>query len=323
MTQPPGYDDGSGRVCRLRKTLYGLKQSGREWNIRLNTFLTEKLGYTRHEKDRCVYMRRSGNDYDIVGVWVDDLIFATTSTARLNKCKAEIYTEFEATDQGEPRLLLGIEISRDRKARTIKISQGNYIRKILDRFDMTGLKPVNTPVDHSIHMTLTTDENRMDRSKYQTAVGSIMYAAMGTRPDLGFAIQTLSQFMHDPSTEHWTAAKRVFRYLNGTQEQGIIFNGNDADDVVTVDGYSDSDWANSQIDRRSIQGTHISLPAVPYRGVLRSSRQPPYPQWKANIWLSLTLGNNPSGIETFGTDSDFRRVNIPPLLESTTPPQLN
>lgn len=74
MAQPPGYDDGSGRVCRLHKTLYGLKQSGREWNIRLNTFLTEKAGYARHEKDRCVYMRRDSNGYDIVGVWVDDLI---------------------------------------------------------------------------------------------------------------------------------------------------------------------------------------------------------------------------------------------------------
>lgn len=124
---------------------------------------------------------------------------------------------------------------------------------------MTDSHPVSTPVDHSIHLSPATDDNRMNTQLYQQAVGSIMYAAMGTRPDLAFAIQTLSQFNHNPSTEHWKAVKRVFRYLNGTQDLGITYDGLASNNVITVEGYSDSDWANNQINRRSISGSAFFL----------------------------------------------------------------
>jgi hypothetical protein len=168
--------------------------------------------------------------------------------------KKEILAEFEGTDQGEPRLLLGIEIHRDRSTRIISISQGQYIRKILQRFAMSDSHPVTTPVDHSIHLNPANENNRIDVTLYQQAIGSIMYAAVGTRPDLAFAIQTLSQFNHDPGTEHWTAVKRVFRYLNGTLDLGITYDGNLSTDDIPVDGYSDADWASNHINRRSISG---------------------------------------------------------------------
>lgn len=137
---------------------------------------------------------------------MDDLLLSV-SKGRLPTVKGEIFSEFEATDQGEPRLLLGIEISRDCTARTITILQSHYIQKILARFNMSDSHPVATPVNHSIHLLPATDDNCMNTQLYQQAVGSVMYAAMGTQPDLAFAIQTLSQFNHNPSTEHWTAVK--------------------------------------------------------------------------------------------------------------------
>ena len=252
MAQPEGHDDGSGKVCRLHKTLYGLKQSGREWNNRFNNFMTEKAGYTRVTKDFCVYYRWHSEGIDIVAVWVDDLLLATKG--RLLLMKREILAEFEGTDQGDPRLLLGIEIHRDRSARTITITQGQYIRKILRRFTMSDSHPVSTPVDHSIHLNPATENNRMNIALYQRAIGSLMYAAIGTRPDLSFAIQTLSQFNHEPSTEHWTAVKRVLRYLNGTLDLGITYDGASIGNSISVEGYSDSDWASNHNNRRSISG---------------------------------------------------------------------
>lgn len=252
MAQPEGFDDGSGKVCRLWKTLYGLKQSGREWNIRFNDFMTKTGNYTRHSKDHCVYFRWHNLGIDIVAVWVDDLLIATKG--RLLLIKREVLAEFEGTDQGEPRLLLGIEIQRDRNMRTIKISQEQYIQKVLRRFAMSDSHPVSTPVDHSIHLDPANEDNRMNTTLYQQAVGSLMYAAVGTRPDLAFAIQTLSQFNHDPSTEHWTAIKRVLRYLKGTADLGITYDGTVDNDSINVEGFSDSDWASNHINRRSISG---------------------------------------------------------------------
>src|SRR5271169_4054080 len=105
---------------------------------------------------------------------------------------------------------------------------------------MSKSHPVSTPVDHSIHLDPANENNRMNTSLYQQAVGSIMYAAIGTHPDLAFAIQTLSQFNHDPSTEHWTAVKRALRYLNGTLDLGITYDGASNDNSISVEGYSDS-----------------------------------------------------------------------------------
>lgn len=255
MRQPAGFNDGTGRFCRLLRPLYGLKQSGREWNIRLNEFLTNKLGYTRFDNiDHCVYIRRNGDSFDVIAVWVDDLLFLCSSLECLRKAKEEIHSEFEATDQGDPRLLLGIEIKRNRKTREIKISQGQFLRKLLVRFRMEDCHPVATPMENANHLLPATDANKFeDPSLYRAAIGSLMYAAIGTRPDLAFAVQKLAQFSHAPSNEHWTAVKRVFRYLKGTLDLGIVYSGTDAA-PITVRGYSDADWATDRMDRKSISG---------------------------------------------------------------------
>ncbi len=125
--QPKGFDDQSGRVCcHLIHTLYGLKQSGQEWNSRFNTFLTKNLKYQRLPVDHChcVYIQNQNDGYNIIAIWVDNLLMISTSLEQMTKMKAEIEGEFEATDQGGPKLLLGIEISHDQQTHSITISQG-------------------------------------------------------------------------------------------------------------------------------------------------------------------------------------------------------
>ena len=135
MRQPEGFDDRSGRVCRLYKTLYGLKQSGREWNRKLNKRLTE-LGFSRNEVDHCVYVRERDGETATITVWVDDLLVFTKTVEEGNELARDLKNKFEVNDIGEPKMIIGIEINRDRESRSLTISQKNYVRAILERFGL-------------------------------------------------------------------------------------------------------------------------------------------------------------------------------------------
>jgi hypothetical protein len=143
MRQPEGYGDGTGRVCLLIKTLYGLKQSGREWNIELDTKL-KRLGFNSLRSDPCTYIRRKGEDLEIITVWVDDLLLFATSDDLMNKMKNEIQSEWKVTDMGEPQKIIGIEITKSDNS--IMISQEKYIEKILRKEGMEDANPVSTSV---------------------------------------------------------------------------------------------------------------------------------------------------------------------------------
>jgi hypothetical protein len=124
MKQPEGFGDGTGRVCKLIKTLYGLKQSGREWNKQLN----EKLrchGYKRLTSDPCAYVRWDGDDVAIITVWVDDLMLFASNNVMMEHMKESIESEWQATDLGEPSKIIGIEITF--MPRSLRISQQKYL----------------------------------------------------------------------------------------------------------------------------------------------------------------------------------------------------
>ncbi|GBE79025.1 hypothetical protein SCP_0202220 [Sparassis crispa] len=264
MRQPEGYSDGTYRVCKLKKTLYGLKQSGREWNIVLNRKLLD-AGFKRLFSDPCAYIRIKGDKIEIVTVWVDDLLIFTNDCALMDQLKRELRNMFEVTDLGEPRKIVGIEIERDRSKQTIKISQTKYIESILHKNGLTNANTVGMPLDPNTVLEKeepkTDDECDRDNG-YASLVGSLMYAAIATRPDIAHAVQRLSSFTANPGMAHWTAAKCVLRYLSGTRELGIIY-GPIADvkpeDQSIFVGYSDADYANDIRDRKSISGYLFKL----------------------------------------------------------------
>ena len=188
MRQPKGCDDGTGRVCKLIRTLYGLKQSGREWNKTLRNFLAHEASYFQLEKEHGLFYRNDSNRYDIIAVWVDDLFIASTDNTRLVETKNEIKSKWEATDQGEPRLLLGIHLERDVRTNAIKIHQKQYIEKILHRFGMDNCTPVTTSLPPSLKYDPCADEEQFeDQTRYRAAIGSLMFAAVATRPDIAYA----------------------------------------------------------------------------------------------------------------------------------------
>lgn len=258
MEQPEGFNDGSGRVCRLKLPLYGLKQAGRMWNKKLNAQLTT-LGFNRTNADPCVYYNNQDGKITILTVWVDDIILCGDSESRIDTTVSALKKIFEVKDLGEPKLLLGIQIIRNRKLKTITISQRNYINTILERFNYSKINPIPIPLDPNVTLRKRDDEITPPEKhlvkEYQTKLGSIMYASIGTMPQLAYAVQTLSQFSSNPGAEHMSALKRVFKYLAHARdhEVGIVYGGT-RQWPVDIIGYTDADWASNPNDRKSISG---------------------------------------------------------------------
>ena len=259
MRLPEGLAAAGERhlVCKLKKSIYGLKQAGREWNKHVDAAL-KSLGFIQILADACIYVYQRGNVIVINSLYVDDLLLCSNNRGRLNIVKQELEDRYQMTDLGEARYVLGIEIRRDRKARTLSILQVGYVKEILERFQMSGCRPISTPMDSNNKLVAATDEDALDATAtkdYQARVGALMYAMLGTRPDISYAVTALSQFCSKPSTIHAQAVKRVFRYLSGTIQHGITYRGTEPTSTApTLLGYCDSDWAEDRVDRRSITG---------------------------------------------------------------------
>jgi hypothetical protein len=255
MRQPPGYAEGH-LVCKLKKTLYGLKQSGRRWYQKLVDIMT-KLKFSRSEVDQAVFYRRDTgrNILIIIKVHVDDCSIVASTQPLIDRFKIEIKKHVEITDMGGLHWILGIEVKRIREQRKILLSQRSYIDSILRRYGFDDLTPISTPMDPNVRLTsaqspTTTDDiAKMRDVPYHEAIGSLMYASLGTRPDISFAVQTLSRFVVNPGMLHWEAVKRVFRYLKGTRELWLSYGGIKKE----LEGYADADGSMME-DRRAISG---------------------------------------------------------------------
>jgi hypothetical protein len=255
MEQPEGFideRDDEDMVCKLGKSLYGLKQSARLWNQKLHRYL-RKIGFTQTNADHCVYINKDTGV--IVAMWVDDLIIFGQDSVGVDLLKLQLRKEFEMKDLGELQYFLGMQVHRDRTNRQLRIHQRGYINTILQRFGMQESSPVSTPLATGTKLVKFTEESTVDQKLYQSNVGSQMYAMLCTRPDLAYSISQISQFSSNPSTIHESAAKRVLRYLNGTRNFGITFDGSRG---LILEGYSDADWGAGE-DRKSISGYVFTL----------------------------------------------------------------
>jgi hypothetical protein len=259
MEQPEGFivPGKEYMVCKLRKSLYGLKQAGRAWYQKIHQALLN-LGFASLQTDTCVYILREANVMLAVALYVDDLLLLCNSLARLNTFKRDLSSRFRMKDLGEAHHILGIQIDRDRVAGTLSISQREYITKLLQRTGMMGCRPAPTPLDTGAILskddcptTDTTDAAFIRR--YQSAVGAIMYAMLGTRPDIAFAIMSLSQFCSNPGQPHWTGVNHLLHYLAGTVDYQLTY-ASDRQQSLSLYGFCDSDWASNQDDRRSVTG---------------------------------------------------------------------
>ena len=264
MRQPEGFEDGTDRVCRLIKTLYGLKQAGREWNKEIDSRLRGQ-GFERLKANPCAYIRETEEHIEIITVWVDDLLLFTDKPEIMEKLKKELQTLFELTDLGSPQKIVGISIDRDRVKGQLKISQAQYIEKVLAKYNMTDCKPVSTPMDLSANLNNITElpNDSPLRELYASLIGALMFLAIATRPDIIFAVVKLATYISRPGQTHWVAAKRILRYLKGTKDLGIIYvKEKDFNKANLLRGYSDASF-NSEANAKSMTGyTFLSAGAA-------------------------------------------------------------
>ena len=253
ISQPEGFIDHPNYVCKLKKSLYALKQSARCWNQTLNNFLIAN-GYQRNGADNCIYVKSEKKidgfiSFVILAVYVDDIIPVSNDVNMLKVEKESLCQEFEMTDQGEIHFILGMSLKRNHTARTLSINQEKYLESLLNRFEMEGCKPMPTPLHRRKKFHKRTDEEEQcDQSIYQQAIGCPTYVSTATRADITAAVGILSQFMSRPSKDHWTGVKRALRTMSYRLKFSV--NGHEVD----LYGFSDADWAEDTDNRRSTSG---------------------------------------------------------------------
>ena len=249
MRQPEGFVEGE-LVCKLNKSLYGLKQASRMWNQRFHEVIT-KMEFKRSDYDQCLYMRTSGSKILFLLLYVDDLILVGDNIIEIEMVKPLMCKEFEMRDMMEMKTFLGITIDRDMSKGILLLDQKLYLEDVLRRFKMENCKAVATPMERNLQLKTST-EDILTKQPYKELIGCLMYAAITTRPDLCAAVNYFSQFQCCATDDHWIHLKRILRYIKGTTNLRLKYTRDDCVDALI--GYADANWANCINDRKSVSG---------------------------------------------------------------------
>lgn len=250
MSPPPGFEKvfGQNKVCRLKKSLYGLKQSPRAWFERFGRAV-KSYGYNQSQADHTMFYKHSeSGKISILIVYVDDIILTGDDPKELADLREKMARDFEIKDLGVLKYFLGMEFARSKEG--IFVNQRKYILDLLKETGFLGCKAAETPIEVNLKLNPAKAEDVIDREKFQRLVGKLIYLSH-TRPDIAFAVSMVSQFMHSPGQEHFDAAYRILRYLKGTPGKGLMFRKRDN---LQIEVYTDADWAGSSTDRRSTSG---------------------------------------------------------------------
>jgi hypothetical protein len=226
MDQPDGFvvKGEEQKVCKLLKSLYGLKQGPKQWHEKFDTTLTG-VGFVINEVDRCVYYRHGRGQSVILCLYVDDILIFGTNIDIINEVKSFLSESFDMKDLGEADVILNIKL----------IKESHYVEKVLSCFGFMDSKPIPTPYDPSVTLRKNKKIAR-DQLRYSQIIGSLIYLANTTRSDISFTVCKLSKYMSNSGNDHWYALERVLCYLKGTISFGIHYFGHPA----VLEGYSDA-----------------------------------------------------------------------------------
>lgn len=261
MEQPKFFEnlDARNMVCKLNKPLYGLKQAGREWYRKLDSYLLS-LEFNKTAVNPCVYVKSD----IIITIYVDDLLIASADIDKINLIKELLKREFKIKDLGIVKDILGMRIERNGTVGSIKLSQKKYIQDVLEKFAMTECNPLNTPLEINLDMTKIRSEAENVKCEpfdkpYRELTGCLVYLANASRPDIAFAASVLCRFSDSATEVHWKMAKRVLRYLKGTIDYSIKYDNKNEH----LSAFVNSDWAGDNSDRKSCTGFVLKLAGGP------------------------------------------------------------
>ncbi|KAL0399261.1 UNVERIFIED_CONTAM: Retrovirus-related Pol polyprotein from transposon RE1 [Sesamum radiatum] len=294
MDPPEGYAKAQpGQVCRLRRSLYGLKQASRQWNLELTSKLLD-FGFVQSPHDNCLFLKGSGADFIALLVYVDDIILTGASECQLTAVKDYLDRLFTIKDLGPAKYFLGLELTRSTHG--LHVSQRKYLQDILLDASMTEAKPASTPFPPGLRLTLEGGSLLPSPDRYRRLVGRLLYLGF-TRPDISFPVQQLSQFLQSPRTTHWDAALHILRYLRGSSSLGLFFSSRSS---LQLSAFSDAAWASCLDSRRSITGfciflgsSIVSWKTKKQATVSRSSAEAEYRSMASTVsellWISYLL----------------------------------
>jgi len=253
MQLPPGFHkQGESRVCRLNKSVYGLKQAP---CTRFTTFWSALLeaGFTQSRADYSMFLFTRASHITILLVYVDDIVIIGDDALVISLLKKYLCNRFNIKDLGSLKYFLGIEVTRSKAG--IFLNQRKYALEILQDTGLLASKPVTTPLDYNHTLVADHGEVLSDPTSYRRLVGRLLYLTV-TRPDITYAVNLLSQFMSSPRDTPWQAALRAVRYIKFVPDHGILLS---SDSSLRLHAYCDADWASCPTSRRSTIGYCIVL----------------------------------------------------------------
>ncbi|KAG6428050.1 hypothetical protein SASPL_112298 [Salvia splendens] len=249
---------GSGQlVCRLTKSLYGLKQASRQWYLKFSQVLSG-FGLTQSASDHSLFYKysASGSYFGIV-IYVDDILVASSEASLISDFKTFLAEHFKFKDLGYPKYFLGIEIARNKSG--IFVSQHKYALDLVSDAGLLGCKPASTPMDSIKQLQADAGPQLEDPTVYRRLIGRLVYLCI-TRPDITFAVNKLSQFLSKPCSDHLIAAERVLKYLKGTIGHGLFYSSQ-ADLSLSI--FSDADWADVSDEIEQSEGSQDEACEMP------------------------------------------------------------
>ena len=211
------------------------------------------VGFIANEADKCVYYRYGGGEGVILCLYVDDILILGTSLNVIKEVKDFLSQSFEMKDLGEADVILNIKLVKESNG-GMTLSQTHYVEKVLSRFGYSTYKPASTPYDASVIIKKNKEDTK-DQLRYSQIIGSLMYLASATRPDIAYAVSKLSRFVSNPGEDHWRAIERLMRYLVGTMNYGIHYTGY----PKVLEGYSDSNWISDADELKATSGYVFTL----------------------------------------------------------------
>ncbi|KAL9231947.1 hypothetical protein vseg_007105 [Gypsophila vaccaria] len=248
MQPPEGYiQANSGQVCRLKRSLYGLKQASRQWNHELTKLLL-KQGFQQSRFDYSLFSREQDGFLTMVLVYVDDLLLTGNDPSYIAVLKKVLDTTFTIKDLGYIRYFLGLEVIRSSEG--ILVNQRKYVRDLISDAGMNNCSPAPFPLPRGLKLTIDDGVLLSDPEVYRKIIGKLLYLNL-TRPDISYAVQHLSQYMSSPREPHLQAAVHVIRYLKGTSDAALLYP---ADNELILQSFCDADWGACQFSCRSLTG---------------------------------------------------------------------
>ncbi|XP_019094528.1 PREDICTED: uncharacterized protein LOC109129936 [Camelina sativa] len=260
MSFPQGYTFPGGTqlppnaVCRLHKSLYGLKQASRQWYHCFSGVIL-RASFTQCPGDNTLFVKQRGTRFIALLIYVDDIMIASNNDNDLQEVKTILHAAFKIKDMGAPKFFLGLEIARNSSG--ISVCQRKYALDILASTGLLACKPCSVPMNPSVHFTkdMGTPLDSARATSYRELIGGLLYLTI-TRPDITFAVNNLSQFLSCPADVHLQAAYQICHYLKGNPGQGLYYAAN-SEPCLNV--FSNADWGNSPETRRSISGFCVYL----------------------------------------------------------------